>query len=56
MDSAAVFELLLQSLQIFEEVIDRPRPGKQYPGIRYDKVRAGGRCCPEPYGITENFK
>src|ERR1700722_2838923 len=43
MDRAAVLELFLQALQIFEEEIDGAWPGKQDPGVRHDKMCASRR-------------
>ena len=43
MDGAAILELLLQALEVFEEKVDRPRPGEQYPGVGYEEVCARWR-------------
>ncbi len=43
MDRAAPFELLLQTFEILEEIVDGPWSREQYPGVRYDEVRARRR-------------
>src|SRR5580658_4507344 len=42
MDRAAVFEFFLQTLEVFEEKVDRPWSREHHPGVRYDEMGACG--------------